>query len=58
MEFFSRDILSTVKYGAYIINLDVKQSKWTHWVSLFVDRNTAVLPGFFWNWVIPQEVLY
>ena len=27
---------------AHVINLDDKQRKGTHWVSLFIDRNTAV----------------
>ena len=28
--------------GVNIMNLDNKKSKRTHWVSLFVDRNTVV----------------
>ena len=28
--------------GVNIMNLDNKKSKGTHWVSLFVDRNTVV----------------
>ena len=28
--------------GAYVINLNDKNSKGTYWVSLFIDRNTAV----------------
>ena len=26
----------------YVINLDVKNSKGTHWIALFSDRNTAI----------------
>ena len=39
---FSRNNLSRIKDGVYVINLDDKNSKGTHWVSLFVDRNLAV----------------
>ena len=38
---FSRSNLHRIKYGAYVINLDDKKSKGTHWVSLFIDRNEA-----------------
>ena len=31
-----------IKDGAYVMNLDDKNSKGTHLVSLFVERNTAV----------------
>ena len=40
--FFSRSNLPRIKDGAYVINLYDKNSKGTHWVPLFVDRNTAV----------------
>ena len=43
--------------GAYVINLDDKQSKETHWVSLFIDRNTAVYFDSFGIEYISQEVL-
>ena len=39
---FSRDNLPRMKDEAYVISLDDKQSRGTHWVSLFVDRNEAV----------------
>ena len=39
---FSRNNLPIIIDGAYVINLDGKNSKGTHWVSLFIDRNTAV----------------
>ena len=31
----------------YAINLDDKNSKETHWVSLFIDRNLAVYFDYF-----------
>ena len=40
-----------------MINLDDKKSKGTHWVSLFIDRNTTVHFDSFGMEHIPQEVL-
>ena len=34
---FSRDNIPRIKDGAYVINLDHKQSKGTYWVLLFID---------------------
>ena len=39
---FSRNNLSKIKDEAYVINLDDKKSKGTHFVSLFIDRNTSL----------------
>ena len=33
----SRNNLSRIKVGVYVINLDDKYSKGTHWVSLFIN---------------------
>ena len=46
-----------IKDGAYVINLDDKHSKGTNWLSLFIDRNTAVYFDTFGIEYIPQEVL-
>ena len=54
---FSRNILPGIKYRAYVTNLDDKKSKGTHWVSLFIDRNTAVYFDSFLLEYISQEVL-
>ena len=35
----------------------IKKSKGTHWVSLFIDRNTAINFGSFGIEYIPQNVL-
>ena len=40
---FARNNLPRIKDVAYIINLDDKQSKGTHWVSLFIDGNTVAI---------------
>ena len=39
---FQINNLPRIKDGAYIINLHDKNSKTTHWVSLFIDKNKAV----------------
>ena len=54
---FSRDNLITIKDEAYVINLDDKQSKGTHRVLLFIDRNTVVYFDSFGIDYIPQKVL-
>ena len=53
----SRDNLTRIKDGAYIINLDDKQYKGTRWVSLFIDRNTAVYFDSFGSEYILKNVL-
>ena len=40
-----------------MINFDDKNSKETHWVSLFIDKNTAAYIDCFDIEYIPQEVL-
>ena len=55
--FFSRNSLSRIKDGAYVINLDDKNRKGTHCVSLFMDGNTVVYFDFFGIEFIFQEVL-
>ena len=54
---FSRKNLPGKKDGAYVINLYDKTSKGTHWVSLFIDRNTAVYFDSLGIEYIPEEVL-
>ena len=40
-----------------MINFDDKNSKGTHWVSLFIDRNTAIYFDSFGIEYIPQKAL-
>ena len=40
-----------------MINLDNRQSKGTHWFSLFIDQNSAVSFDSFGIEYVPQEVL-
>ena len=46
-----------MKDGAYATNLDNENRKGTHWVSLFVNKDTALYLHSFWIEYIPQEVL-
>ena len=55
--FFSRNNLPRIKDGAYIINFDDKKIKGTHWVSLFINRNTTVYFDSFGIENSPQENL-
>ena len=41
----------------YVINLDDKNSKGIHWVSLFINKSTTVYFDSFGTEYIPQEVL-
>ena len=54
---FSRDNLARIKFEAYVINLDDKQSKETHWISLFIDENAAIYFDSFGIEYIPKELL-
>ena len=53
----SRVNLPRIKDGVYVINLDGKQSKGTHWVLLFIGRNMAVYFDSFGIEYSPQEIL-
>ena len=45
-----------IRDGAYVINLDDKKSKGTHWASLFIDRKAALhIIWFFLNWIYPSR---
>ena len=56
MTFFQEN-LPRITDRAYVINLDHKKSKGTHWVLLFLDRNTAVYFDSIGIEYIPQEAL-
>ena len=57
MGVISRDNLPRIKDGKYVINIDDKNSKGTHWVSLFINKNTAAYFDYFGIEQIPQEVI-
>ena len=54
---FSINSLPRTKDGVYVIKPDDKSIKWTYWVPLFIDRNTAAYFYSFEIQYIPQEVL-
>ena len=54
---YSKDKLPRTKNGVYLINLSYKKSKVTHWLSLFIEINTAVCFDSFGIEYIPQQVL-
>ena len=53
---FSRNNLHRIKDGAYVINLNDKQSKGTHWASLFIDKSTTVYFDSFGIEYIPNKI--
>ena len=54
---FSRNNLPRIKDRAYIINLEDKNNKGTHWVSFFINKITAVYFDSFGIEYVSQEVL-
>ena len=55
---FSRDNLgSTVKNGAYVINLDEYHDIGTHWVALYVNNKTIIYFDSFGFEHIPREIM-
>ena len=53
----SRNNLSRIKDGKYVINTNHNKSKGTHFFSLFIDRNTAVYFDSFGIEYILLEIL-
>ena len=43
---YSRDNLSKIKDGAYIINLDEYSDIGTHWVALLINNNVTYFDSF------------
>ena len=54
---FSRNNLPWIKDGANVIDLEDRKCKAKHWVSLFLDKNTAVYFDSFGIEYILQEAL-
>ena len=54
---YSRDNLSTIKDGAYIINLDEYSDIGTHWVALWVNNNNVTYFDSFGVEHIPKEII-
>ena len=53
MALFSRNNLPRINDGAYVINLNARNSKETRCFSLFTDRKTAVYFDSFGNKYLP-----
>ena len=53
---YSRNILSKIKDGAYIINLDKFKSIVTHWIALYVNDNEIKYFYSFGVEHIPKEI--
>ena len=52
---YSRDNLSKIKDGKYIINLDEDESIGTHWIALYVNGNNIIYSDSFEVKHIPKE---
>ena len=53
---YSRNNLSKIKDGAYVINLDEYESIGTHWIALYVNVNSMVYFDSFGVQHIPKEI--
>ena len=53
---YSRNNLSNIKDGAYIINLDEYESIGTHWIALHVNDNNVTYFDSFGVEHIPREI--
>ena len=57
MMFFKEILFPRIKDGAHGINFNNKKSKGVQWISLFIDKNTAVNFDSFGTEYIPHKVL-
>ena len=53
---YSRDNLTEIKDGAYVINLDEYSDIGTHWVALYVHKDNVTYFGSFGVENIPKEI--
>ena len=53
---YSRNNLSKIRDGAYIINLDEYKSTGTHWITLFVNGDNVTYCDSFGVAYIPKEI--
>ena len=58
MVLFFQKKLPKIKDGVYVINLDDRKIKGTHWVSLFIGKKTAIFFDSFGIEYIPQEIVH
>ena len=53
---YSRDNLTEIKDGAYVMNLDEYSDIRTHWVVLYINNNNTTYFGSFGVKQIPKEI--
>ena len=53
---YSRNNLSKIKHGAYIINLDEHESTGTHWIALYINAENVTYFDSFGVEHIPKEI--
>ena len=53
---YSRNNLTKIKDGAYVINLDEFKSIGTHWIALYVNANNILYFDSFAVEHIPEEI--
>ena len=53
---YSRNNLSKIKVGAYIINLDLYESLGSHWITLYVNAENITYFDSFRVEHIPKEI--
>ena len=53
---YSRDNLSKIKDGAYVINLDEYSDIGTHWVALYLNNNDVIYFDSFGVEHIPKDI--
>ena len=53
---YSRNNLTKIKDGAYVINLDEFKSIGTHWIALYVNANNIIYFDSFGVEHIPEEI--
>ena len=54
---FSRNNLSKLKNGAYVINLDHSKSTGTHWIIILLKTNEVIYFDSFGVEYIPKEIM-
>ena len=54
--FYSRNNLSNIKDGTFVINLDKFKSVGTYWIALYVNRNNATYFDSFGAEHFPKKI--
>ena len=54
---YSRNIITKIKNGVYIINLDEYESIGTHWITLFVNAENVTYFDSFGVEYIPKDII-